>query len=106
MDNYEAILRMDRTAMEGFLDQVYLAGMNAGLYAARLPHESEEQFEVLDENPFDSNWLSDEAEHAVLGTIADDGDEYLLDALTAAVFRNAGIEPKEEGEPDDGDIDP
>ena len=30
MDNYEAILRMDRTAMEGFLDQVYLAGMNAG----------------------------------------------------------------------------
>jgi len=42
----------------------------------------------------------------VLGTIAEDGDEYMLDALTTAVFRNAGIDPKEEGEPDDGGIDP
>ena len=30
----------------------------------------------------------------------------MLDALTTAVFRNAGIDPKEEGEPDDGGIDP
>ena len=37
---------------------------------------------------------------------AEDGDEYMLDALTTAVFRNAGIDPKEEGEPDDGGIDP
>lgn len=105
MDNYEAIMGMDRHAMEAFLDQVYLAGMNSGLYAARLPNESEEQFAVLDENPFDSKWLSSEAEHATLGTVAEDGDEYLLDALTTAVFRNAGIEFGEEGERSDGGSD-
>lgn len=91
MTNYEGILRMDRRAMESFLDQVYLAGLNTGMYAATLPGESDEQCELLDQNPFNQEWLSQEAEKAVSGEVAPDGDEYLLDALTEAVLRVAGI---------------
>lgn len=95
MTNFEGILRMDRPAMESFLDQVYLAGLNTGMYAATLPAESDEQFDLLDKNPFDQEWLCREAEKAVTGEMAPDGDEYLLDALTKAVFRAAGIDPAE-----------
>lgn len=91
MTNFEGILRMDRCALESFLDQVYLAGLNTGMYAATLPGESDEQLDLLDQNPFDQEWLSQEAEKAVSGEVAPDGDEYLLDALTEAVLRAAGI---------------
>lgn len=92
MDNFLAIKQMDRSALEAFLDQVYLTGLNTGLYAATLPNESDEQAELLDENPFDEVWLSSEAENATLGTYAGEDDEYMLNALTNAVFRIAGIE--------------
>lgn len=95
MTNYEGILRMNRCAMESFLDQVYIAGLNTGIYAATLPGESDEQCELLEKNPFDQEWLIREAEKAVSGEVAPDGDEYLLDALTEAVLRAAGIDPAE-----------
>ena len=47
--------------------------------------------------------LSAEAEKATLGEPAEDGDGYLLDALTTAILRSAGI-PLEEGE-QNGHID-
>lgn len=52
---------------------------------------------------FDLAWLSAEAEKATLGEPAEDGDGYLLDALTTAILRSAGI-PLEEGE-QNGHID-
>lgn len=52
MDNFDAIKRMDKTQLESFLDQVYLTGLNSGMYAATLSNDSEEQAMLLDENPF------------------------------------------------------
>ena len=53
---------------------------------------------LLDENPFSEKWLSSEAEQATMGTMAEDGDEYILDALATAVLRGAGISVSEEEE--------
>ena len=53
MTNYEAIIHMTRDAMENFLDRVYLAGINNGMYAAQ--HEDSS---ILDDNPFDAQWLA------------------------------------------------
>ncbi len=97
MNNFEAIHQMDAAAMESFLDQVYLAGLNTGMYAAGLPDDSEEQNDLLDGNPFDTTWLAADAEKATLCEPAEDGDGYLLDALTTAVLRSAGIEMSEDG---------
>lgn len=98
MENYDAIKRMSKVELEAFLDQVYLTGLNTGMYAATLPNDSEEQLLLLDENPFSETWLSSEAEKATLGAMAEDGDEYILDALATAVFRSAGIQVSEEEE--------
>ena len=98
MDNYDAFKRMNKTQLETFLDQVYLTGVNAGMYAATLSNDSEEQAMLLDENPFSEKWLSSEAEQATMGTMAEDGDEYILDALATAVLRGAGISVSEEEE--------
>lgn len=95
MTNYEGILRMNRCAMESFLDQVYLAGLNTGMYAATLPEKGDVQLDLLDQNPFGQEWLRQEAEKAVSGEVSPDGDEYLLDALTEAVLRAAGVDPAE-----------
>ncbi len=93
MDNYEAIQHMSREQMEMFLDNVYLTGLNTGTYAASLENDSEEQNALLDDNPYDIEWLSGEAEKATNPVFAEDGDAYLPDALCKAIFRSAGIEP-------------
>ena len=98
MDNYDAFKRMNKTQLETFLDQVYLTGVNSGMYAATLSNDSEEQAMLLDENPFSEKWLSSEAEQATMGTMAEDGDEYILDALATAVLRGAGISVSQEEE--------
>ena len=98
MDNFDAIKRMDKTQLETFLDQVYLTGVNSGMYAATLSNDSEEQVMLLDENPFSEKWLSSEAEQATMGAMAEDGCEYCLDALATAVLRGAGISVSEEEE--------
>lgn len=89
MDNYSAIMKMTRSQLEGFLDSVYCAGLNNGMYAAKQPDGDDE---VLDINPFDKKWLSSDAEKATLCEICEDGDEYVLDALVQSVLRNAGID--------------
>ena len=86
MNNYEAIRNMTAEQMESFLDQVYLTGLNTGMYAAR--HEEDE--EILDINPFDTTWLMSPAEKAT-AAVADEEDGYLLDALMESVLRSAGI---------------
>lgn len=103
MNNFDAIGHLDVEKMENFLDQVFLTGLNTGMYAATLNDTPEVQAELLDRNPFDLAWLSTEAEKATLGEPAEDGDGYLLDALTTAILRSAGI-PLEEGE-QNGHID-
>ena len=64
MTNYQAILAMSAERMESFLDQVHLAGLNTGGYAARL--EEERQAELLGMNPFDMVWLCAPAEAALI----------------------------------------
>lgn len=86
MTNYEAIIQMTPHRMEQFLDQVYLAGLNTGMYAAKHADDA-----VLDQNPFDDHWLADFAEEATEFGFAEDGDEFLLSALVDAIFRSAGI---------------
>ena len=89
MQNYDAILKLSMRQLEAFLDEVYCAGLNTGLYAARL--EDLESSDILDENPFSAEWLTDEAEAAVLPTNTDDDDRECLNAYVKAVLRNADI---------------
>jgi len=88
MTNYEAILKMTAEQMETFLDQVYLTGMNNGLYMARLDDE-----EAVDFDPecYTMEWLLSEAEDATKKVFTDDGDTYLPNALIKAILCNAGI---------------
>lgn len=90
MDNYEAIMKMSKQQLEDFLDGVYCTGLNNGMYATRLPED--EADEILSENPYGEEWISSPAEEAVLQDNPKDEEKYMLDALAAAVLRNAGID--------------
>ena len=91
MNNYTAILAMTPERMEQFLDQVYLAGLNTGMYAAT--HDDDT---VLDNNPFDAAWLGADAEEATAKGFDETGDEYMLNALVQAILQSAGITDSEE----------
>ena len=91
MTNYEAIIRMSPAWMESFLDQVYLVGLNTGMYAAGLPEE--EQDELLDYSPFDASWLVADADSALVS----DDDDYLIRPLVEAIIRMLGIDSFEPG---------
>lgn len=91
MNNYAAILAMTPERMEQFLDQVYLAGLNTGMYAATHNDDS-----VLDNNPFDATWLLSDAEDATAKGFDETGDEYMLNALVQAILQSAGITDSEE----------
>lgn len=97
MNNYDAILKMTPKQMRTFLDHVYLTGMNNGLYMARLDDEEADEF---DPECYTLGWLFSPAEDATSKVFAEDGDAYLPQALTEAIFRNAGIDPSEEEEPE------
>ena len=90
MSNYEAIQSMSPEQMEDILDQIYLAGLNNGMYAAHQDDNS-----ILDTNPFDLHWLSEPAEKATRFETDDEGDDYMLCALCEAISRNAGIPVQE-----------
>lgn len=92
MTNAEAIQSMDIDVLESILDQIYLTGLNAGLYAATLPIDSEEHTHLLGNNPFDLAWLNAPAEEAMHTPFAQDGDMNMLNALCIATLRQAGIE--------------
>ena len=90
MTNYEAIQSMSPEQMEDILDQIYLAGLHNGMYAAHQDDNS-----ILDTNPFDLHWLSEPAEKATRFETDEEGDDYMLCALCEAIFRNAGIPVQE-----------
>ena len=90
MTNYEAMQSMSPEQMEDILDQIYLAGLNNGMYAARQDDDS-----ILDTNPFDLRWLKKSAEKAMRFETDKEGDDYMLCALCEAIFRNAGIPVQE-----------
>lgn len=95
MKNYEAIMKMSILQLEAFLDEVYCAGLNIGLYAARL--KETEPDDILDVNPFSVEWLMDEAEPAVLPSNTVNDQRECLKAFVKAVLLNAHI-PSGEGE--------
>ena len=80
MNNYEAIKNMTPEELEIFLDQVYLTGFNTAIYS-----------QDADDKPYNMDWLKQSAEDATKHIFAEDGDSYMLDALTKAIFRLAGI---------------
>lgn len=86
MTNYEAIIRMTPERMEQFLDQVYLTGLNNGMYVAK--HDDDE---ILDLNPCDDCWVAALTKEVTEFGFDEEGDEYMLYALVEAIFRNAGI---------------
>ena len=90
MNNYAAIISLAPERMEQFLDQVYRAGVNTGMYAATYDDDS-----VLDNNPFNAAWLSAAAEEATAKGFDKTGDEYMLQALVEAILRTAGISSAE-----------
>ena len=90
MNNHEAIVAMSLDRMEQFLDQVYLAGLNTGMYAAT--HDDS----VLVHNPFDSAWLTSRAEEATAVGFDKTGDEYMLNALVKAILLGAGLSADEQ----------
>ena len=96
MENYEAILKMFILQLEAFLDEVYCAGLNNGLYAARADESTASK--ILDDNPFSIEWLTDEAEAAVLPTNTIDDERDCLNAFVKAVLLNADIQEGEEFE--------
>ena len=91
MDNYEAIMKMDREHLAAFLDDVYITGLNNGMYAATREDENE-QDAVLGEFPYGEEWLASDAEPATLYKKAEDGDDYILEDCAKATLRLAGIE--------------
>lgn len=91
MDNYEAIMKMDRKQLADFLDDVYVTGLNNGMYAATREKE-EEQDLILREFPYDEKWLASDAEAATLCKEAEDGDDHIPKACAKAILRLADIE--------------
>ena len=91
MNNHEVIIAMSPDRMEQFLEQVYLAGLNTGMYAATHQDDS-----VLDHNPFDSVWLYSPAEEATAVGFDETGDEYMLNALVKAILLSAGLSEDEQ----------
>lgn len=94
MDNYEAIMKMDREHFAAFIDDVYVTGLNNGLFAST--QSEEEMDKVLDETPYGEEWLAEEAENATLYKRADDGDVYVLNASVASALRLCKIDNPEE----------
>ena len=86
MTNYEAIVNMTAEQMERFLDQVYVAGLNDGMYVAR-----QEDDDFGSETHFDMAWLNEEAESALLSCDAEDEDWEIPEEVAKAILRNAGI---------------
>ena len=86
---------MSISQMEVFLDEIYCAGLNTGMYASRV-----KDADVLEENPFSVEWLTDKAEYAVLPTNTIDDERECLNAFVKAALRNAEIEYDIESECD------
>ena len=84
MTNFEAIVKMTPEQMEWFLDQVYVAGLNDGMYAARQEDEG-----FLSEAHFDLKWLHEEAESALMNCDSDDEDWEIPEGTVKAILRNA-----------------
>ncbi len=93
--NYEAIRRMSVEELAFFLDNVYLTGLNNGMYAERL-EDGKEKDEILDEFPYDENWLTAPAEPATIQPFGETGDDdELPEAFVKSVTRGLDIEDNE-----------
>ena len=88
MNNYEAVKQMTCEQMANFLSDIYYTGINNGMYISRCENDFDN--EKAENNPYNENWLSKEAEAALLDNRNND-DKYLPDFLTEAILRNAQI---------------
>lgn len=108
MTNYEAIQKMSPEELSWFLDQVYCTGLNMGIYSTVIDDQDAAE-ELLDDFPFDLNWLNEEAEPALSEAPQegeDPDDVAMLDALAISILQVAGIDLGELDDlPDDEDPD-
>lgn len=91
MNNHAAIISMTPERMAQFLDQVFLTGVNIGIYSAL--HDDDNYLEI---NPYDETWLSAPAEDATAKGFDETEDEYMLHALVEAILHSAGITEQDE----------
>lgn len=83
MTNYDAIRSMGPERLACILDQIYVTGLNIGMRASQ-----DDVAGDLEDNPFNAQWLAEPAEEATATGFDEEGDEYLLKALVAAVLKN------------------
>lgn len=95
LTNYDCIKKMSISQMEVFLDEIYCAGLNTGIFASK-----RNDIDILDENPFSVKWLTDKAEPAVLPTNTINDERECLNAFVKMALRNAEIEYDVESECD------
>lgn len=78
ISNYEAIVRMNVDELECCLDDIFVAGMNEGMYAVK--QDEETMLEIIGDFPFNKSWLEEKAESAVFHRF-DSDEEDLKDVM-------------------------
>ena len=73
ISNYEAIVRMNIDEMKCCLDDIYVAGLNEGMYAAN--QDEETMLEIIGDFPFNKMWLEEKAESAVFHRFDSDEED-------------------------------
>jgi hypothetical protein len=99
MTNYEAMKKMDIFQLAEVLVEIYFTGVNNGQYAstAETEEEAQKRFFIVEDNPFDSNWLFSEADKMLTETLKNDNkDEYYTANYCESLFRITGINPNEQ----------
>ena len=90
--NLSAIQKMSSEKMAVILDYIYTTGLNDGMYIACLPDDSDEKNAILDNCPYNEEWLWSEAEDATRHVFDENGAAYLPEFFVKSVTRSAGID--------------
>lgn len=85
MNNYTALTSLHKGELAYILDQIYLTGLNTGIFVAGLADHDPRKMSLMEEFPYGEEWLSAEAEPAFTASEGEEAD--LLDALIAAIHR-------------------
>lgn len=87
LTNLSAIQKMSSEEMAAFLDYVYTTGLNDGMYIAGLLDDSDEKNTVIDNCPYNEEWLWSEAEDATRRVFDENGEAYLPEFFVKSVLR-------------------
>ncbi len=85
--NLSEMQKMSSEEMSVILDYIYTTGLNDGMYIAGLPDDSDEKNAILDNCPYNEEWLLSEAEESTRYVFDENGDAYLPDAFVKSMLR-------------------